>query len=114
MEQQVRAESPGVPPVAENVEVVTVPSEQELSKQTEGMSTSFKRAASSWERQRAKNPRLTEGLLSPYLSLSHTLSPLSIHHTVCIHTSHKMYMYSVYREEFIHLLVFVISAPLSS
>ena len=62
MDPQVRAESPGVPPVAENVEVVTGPANQELSRQSEAVAILSKRAAPGWERQRTKNPRLTEGL----------------------------------------------------
>ena len=79
MDHQVRAESPGVPPVAENVEVVTGPADQELSRQSEAVAIlSFKRAASSWERQRTKNPRLTEGL-QPSLFCS----SLSLYSPVC-------------------------------
>ena len=51
-----RSESPGVPPVAESVEVVTGPSAEAMMEAI----PSLKRSAAGWERQRAKNPRLTE------------------------------------------------------
>lgn len=63
-----RSESPGVPPVAESVEIMTAPTDT-VTRQTEA---AFKRTASNWERQRAKNPRLTEGwqLLCVYMHMS--------------------------------------------
>ena len=61
-----RSESPAVPPVAESVEIMTDPSE-----------LPFKRSsASNWERQAAKNPRLTKGWA---VSLSHA-------HFLCVYT----------------------------
>ena len=67
MEHQARerSESPGVPPVAESVEIETGPPEQEHETMMRQMEATppFKRAAmgSNWERQGAKTPRLTEG-----------------------------------------------------
>ena len=107
MEHQVRDESPGVPPVAENVEVVTGPPEQELSsRQTAAAGIlSFKRAATSWERQGAKNPRLTEGL-SVSLSYS-SLSFSSVSLFALLHASLRyllpyshMHIHTVYTLSF--------------
>lgn len=90
-----RSESPSVPPVAESVEIITDPSEQEMIRQTEATASFNKRAsAANWERQAAKNPRLIEGrvvylpmplCLSSSLSLTHSLSVYNyVHVYTCV------------------------------
>ena len=93
-----RSESPGVPPVAESVEIVTGPLEQEhnmaMMRQMEA-TPPFKRAAmsSNWERQGAKNPRLTEGKsASLSLSLPSSLSPPPPSYSLLVITTTYMYM----------------------